>query len=265
MMSYIDLINGFERVCESEALPAASQLLWYKLIYLSNRRGWPEWVQVDNMRLMSVAGIRDEKTLIRSRNKLIELGLFEYKPGKKGCPGKYRIKEETFTGIFPVNMTGNMPVKTPVNMPVKTPVETPDIIRYKTKTKTKKSISKDIPEKSAVEPDDTVLEAFAEFETYRSEMGKPLTDRARQMAMNKLLELSDDNSERAAIIQQTIICGWSGFYPLKQQRSDDTGKKKKAANKFGQFHQREYDHSELEKQLIRQRCASSAGGDENNE
>ena len=28
-------------------------------------------------------------------------------------------------------------------MPVKTPVETPDIIRYKTKTKTKKSISRD--------------------------------------------------------------------------------------------------------------------------
>ena len=249
MMSYIDLINGFERVCESEALPAASQLLWYKLIYLSNRRGWPEWVQVDNMRLMSVTGIKDEKTLIRSRNKLIELGLFEYKPGKKGCPGKYRIKEETFTVIFPVNM----------------PVKTPDIIRYKTKTKTKKSISKDIPEKQAVEPDDVVLEAFAEFETYRSEIGKPLTDRARQMAMNKLFELSDDNSERAAIIQQTIICGWSGFYPLKQQQPTDTGKKKKAANKFGQFHQREYDHSELEKQLIRQRCVISAGGDENNE
>ena len=83
--------------------------------------------------------------------------------------------------------------------------------------------------------------------------------------MNKLLELSDDNLERAAIIQQTIICGWSGFYPLKQQRPADTGKKKKAANKFGQFHQREYDHSELEKQLIRQRCVIGAGGDENNE
>ena len=125
MMSYIDLINGFERVCESEALPAASQLLWYKLIYLFNRRGWPEWVQVDNMRLMSVSGIKDEKTLIRSRSKLIELGLFEYKPGKKGFPGRYRIKEYTFTGFLPVN--------TPVNVPV----ETPDIIRHKTKTKTK--------------------------------------------------------------------------------------------------------------------------------
>lgn len=43
------------------------------------------------------------------------------------------------------------------------------------------------------------------------------------------------------------------------------GNRKKPSNKFGQFHQRENNHSELEKQLIRQRCASSAGGDENNE
>ena len=141
MMSYIDLINGFERVCESEALPAASQLLWYKLIYLFNRRGWPEWVQVDNMRLMSVSGIKDEKTLIRSRSKLIELGLFEYKPGKKGFPGRYRIKEYTFTGFLPVN--------TPVNVPV----ETPDIIRHKTKTKTKtEKKTTDVVQKNFVPP-----------------------------------------------------------------------------------------------------------------
>lgn len=157
MMSYIDLINGFERVCESEALPAASQLLWYKLIYLFNRRGWPEWVQVDNMRLMSVSGIKDEKTLIRSRSKLIELGLFEYKPGKKGFPGRYRIKEYTFTGFLPVNTPVNVPVEMPVNMtvntPVNVPVETPDIIRHKTKTKTKtEKKTTDVVQKNFVPP-----------------------------------------------------------------------------------------------------------------
>ena len=255
MMSYIDLINGFERVCESEALPAASQLLWYKLIYLSNRRGWPEWVQVDNMRLMSVTGIKDEKTLIRSRNKLIELGLFEYKPGKKGCPGKYRIKEETFTGIFPVNM--------PVNMPVKTPVKTPDIIRYKTKTKTKtkKEYIKDIQEKDQVMTGDAELDdAFCAFIDYRAEIGKPMTDRAVHLALNKLMELSDTTQGRIAVINQSIERGWTGLFPVKEPAA-----KKKPSNKFGNFHQRDYDHSELEKQLIRQRCVISAGGDENNE
>ena len=241
MMSYIDLINGFERVCESEALPAASQLLWYKLIYLSNRRGWPEWVQVDNMRLMSVTGIKDEKTLIRSRNKLIELGLFEYKPGKKGCPGKYRIKEETFTGIFPVNM--------PVNMPVKTP----DIIRYKTKTKTKKSISKDIQEKDQVMTGDAELDdAFCTFIDYRAEIGKPMTDRAVHLALNKLMELSDTTQGRIAVINQSIERGWTGLFPVKEPAA-----KKKPGNKFGNFHQRDYDYSDMEKRMVEQRVKCS--------
>ena len=245
MMSYIDLINGFERVCESEALPAASQLLWYKLIYLSNRRGWPEWVQVDNMRLMSVTGIKDEKTLIRSRNKLIELGLFEYKPGKKGCPGKYRIKEETFTGIFPVKM--------PVNMPVNMPVKTPDIIRYKTKTKTKKSISKDIQEKDQVMTGDAELDdAFCTFIDYRAEIGKPMTDRAVHLALNKLMELSDTTQGRIAVINQSIERGWTGLFPVKEPAA-----KKKPGNKFGNFHQRDYDYSDMEKRMVEQRVKCS--------
>ena len=139
MMSYIDLINGFESVCESEALPVASQLLWYKLVHICNRRGWPEWVSVDNMRLMSVSGIKDEKTLIRSRNRLVELELIDYKSGKKGCPGRYRI------------LTGNFPVKMPVNVPVNVPVETPDINKTKTKTKTYKKTT-NVVQKSFVPP-----------------------------------------------------------------------------------------------------------------
>ena len=147
MMSYIDLINGFESVCESETLPVASQLLWYKLVHICNRRGWPEWVSVDNMRLMSVSGIKDEKTLIRSRNKLVDLGLFDYKPGRKGSPGKYKI----LTGNFPAKMPVNMPVETPVKMPVNMPVETPDINKTKTKIKTNKKTT-NVVQKSFVPP-----------------------------------------------------------------------------------------------------------------
>lgn len=253
MMSYIDLINGFERVCESEALPAASQLLWYKLIYLFNRRGWPEWVQVDNMRLMSVAGIRDEKTLIRSRSKLIELGLFEYKPGKKGSPGKYKINTDCFTGIFPVNMPVNMPVNVPVNMPVNLPVETPDIYKTKTKTKTKKEYIKDIPEKDPVLTGDAELDnVFAAFIDYRAEIGKPMTDRAVHIALNKLMELSDTTQGRIAVINQSIERGWTGLFPVKEPAA-----KKKPGNKFGNFHQRDYDYSDMEKRMVEQRVKCS--------
>lgn len=111
-MTYIDLINAFERWLETNYLPISSQLLWYKLISLFNRCGWSEWVTVDNHRLMSIMQIESEKTFIRCRDKLIEAGLFEYRKGKKGSPNQYKINTVNFT----VQTTVQMTVQTTANV-----------------------------------------------------------------------------------------------------------------------------------------------------
>lgn len=90
-MTYIELINAFEKWLETNYLPSSAQLLWYKLIVLFNKAGWSEWVTVDNRRLMALVDIGRESTLISCRNKLIEARLFEYQKGKKGSPNKYKI------------------------------------------------------------------------------------------------------------------------------------------------------------------------------
>ena len=109
-MSYIDLINAFERWLETNYLPSSAQLLWYKLTAIFNKAGWCEWVTVDNHRLMSVMQMESEKTLIRCRDKLIENNFFEYRKGKKGSPNQYKINT--------VNFTGQMTGKTTVQMTV---------------------------------------------------------------------------------------------------------------------------------------------------
>lgn len=98
-MSYIDLINAFEKWLETNYLLSSAQLLWYKLIAIFNRAGWCEWVTVDNRRLMSVMQIDSEKTLIRLRDKLVECNFFEYQKGKKGCPNRYKISLVNFPQI----------------------------------------------------------------------------------------------------------------------------------------------------------------------
>lgn len=128
--SYIDRINAFERWLENNYLPVPSQLMYYKFLSFFNRAGWSEWVSVDNRRVMYVMQQSDEKTMIRTRDKLVNAGLLEYRKGKKGTPNQYRLLDVS-TGFLPVQM----PVETPVNMPVQMPVETPAIYRYKTKTK----------------------------------------------------------------------------------------------------------------------------------
>ena len=86
-MSYIDLINAFERWLETNYLPSSSQLLWYKLISFFNKCGWSEWV-------------------------LVEAKLFEYKKGKKGSPNQYKINTVNFTVQTTVEMTVNTTVET---------------------------------------------------------------------------------------------------------------------------------------------------------
>ncbi len=95
-MTYIDLINGFEKWLETNYLPNQSQLLWYKLIRLFNRCGWCEWITVDNRRLMSIMRIEREATFIEVRNALIDNKLMFYIKGKKGQPNKYKINTYNF-------------------------------------------------------------------------------------------------------------------------------------------------------------------------
>ena len=90
-MSYIELINAFEKWLETNYLPSLAQLLWYKLIALFNKAGWSEWVTVDNHRLMALLGVKREATFISCRDRLIEASLFEYQKGKKGSPNRYKI------------------------------------------------------------------------------------------------------------------------------------------------------------------------------
>ena len=111
-MTYIDLINAFEKWLETNYLQSSSQLLWYKLIALFNKCAWIEWITVDNHRLMSMMQMNSEKTLIRCRDKLIENKLFEYEKGTKSKPNKYKISTVNFT----VNMTVDMGVHVGVDV-----------------------------------------------------------------------------------------------------------------------------------------------------
>ena len=56
--------------------------------------GRPEWVSVDNLKLMWMTQIGNKNTFIKNRDKLIELGLIEFEKGKKGKPNQYKVATE---------------------------------------------------------------------------------------------------------------------------------------------------------------------------
>lgn len=92
-MTYIDRLNSFNRWLESNALPGNAQLMYFRLLNVFNRAGWPESVQIDNRRLMTLADMRSEKTAILARDKLASAGLLHYEKGRKGRPNRYFLTD----------------------------------------------------------------------------------------------------------------------------------------------------------------------------
>ena len=71
-----------------------------------------------------------------------------------------------------------------------------------------------------------VREAMGDFIENRKKLRKPMTDRAIELAVKTLHELSPSPQERVAIINQSIERGWGGLFPLKvESRASPPGEK----------------------------------------
>lgn len=66
-------------------------------------------------------------------------------------------------------------------------------------------------------------EAFEEYVKFRKQIKKPMTDRAKQLALSKLQKMTSDIDEQIAILDQSVMNGWQGLFPLKEssKKQDD--------------------------------------------
>lgn len=96
----------------------------------------------------------------------------------------------------------------------------------------KEIIYSDVPE---------LNEAIITFIDYRKSIKKPMSDRAITLLLGKLNKMSNSVQEQIEILNQSILNGWQGIFPLK----NDSGTGKKAS-----FQGRNYDFDELEKQIV---------------
>ena len=96
----------------------------------------------------------------------------------------------------------------------------------------KEIIYSDVPE---------LNEAIIAFIDYRKGIKKPMSDRAITLLLGKLNKMSNLVQEQIEILNQSILNGWQGIFPLKS----DSGPGKKTG-----FQGRNYDFEELEKQIV---------------
>ncbi len=80
--------------------------------------------------------------------------------------------------------------------------------------------------------DDKLNDAFKDFIEYRKKARKPMTPRAIKLLMSKLDELSNDNDIKIQILNQSIMNGWTGVFPLK----DSNKSSNKVADQLDDFY-----------------------------
>lgn len=62
--------------------------------------------------------------------------------------------------------------------------------------------------------------AVVDFVAYRKSIKKPMTDRAVTLLLANLDKLSDTTAGKIAVLQQSIVNGWTGVFPLRDSRRD---------------------------------------------
>ena len=82
---------------------------------------------------------------------------------------------------------------------------------------------------------ESLLAALRGYEEMRKSIKKPLTDRAKQMAVNKLNELApNDPATQAAILDQSVYHSWQGLFALKSESDYTAQRERQQAHNTGQ-------------------------------
>ena len=205
---YITQINAFHRFTESHYLTPNARLLWFSLIDLFNRTGWPEWVQVDTLRLTAMLDVSSRNAAFRARDALVEAGLLEYEPGTKGYPTRYRMI------FFPCTACTENGTEYGTKSEPKTEPKTEHIIRQ--------DKEKDERRKENIRVPAALCETFRAYTDMRKKMRKPLTDHAASLALGMLESLAPGRyDEQKKILEQSILNGWAGLYPLKKEQAPE--------------------------------------------
>lgn len=91
------------------------------------------------------------------------------------------------------------------------PSQTPDTRLQAPQTKTKP------PPRFAL-PDWIPVDAWAAYEETRRRLRKPMTDRARELAIAKLDEIRGKGHDVRAVIEASVMNGWTGLFEPKPAR-----------------------------------------------
>lgn len=255
-MTYIDQMNAFWSQNTFNPISCNAIGLYMALMQLFNKSRWQSKIQVSNITIMSMTEL-SEKQFRTTRAELVKAGLIKYIAGRKGMAATYELTElcdegTDMGGNEGTNMgtnegtnegsdsDGNMGANEGSNMDAdreamwatykekdKDIDKEKDIDIYNPpispqgETKPNRRNAKAELEAIIAEQPEELQEPLRGFVEMRKGLKNPLTPHALELSIKKLYRMSDSPKERVDIVDQAVMNGWRGFYPLKNGRQDE--------------------------------------------
>ena len=229
-MDYIRQLNAFSNL--SAGILSSNEVnVYLRLFWWNNRCCWTEWFETTDSRLQIETGIVSPNTIRAIRNSLRQKGFIDFIPGKRRSPTKYKIidlsqESERLPSSFMSTIDIKTDTKTDINTDIKTDInadiKTDSINKHKrkTETETKKEKQKEKPCAFSLDSytkNAELLEALDGFVEMRKKIKAPLTEHALSLLLKKLDGMGSTDEEKVAIVNQSVMNGWKGLFPLKQE------------------------------------------------
>ena len=253
-MDYIRQLNTFLTMSAGN-LPGTPFNVYMRLFQIANMRGWPECFPASDAEICLMTGIRNKKTIAEARRVLEQAGYIKTIRGGKHQATQYQLVE---LGIAPVIGNQNTPITTPIDGAITTPIDgaittpiTGHYIKHKRKTETKTEKEKPKEKAGAFSLDSytqnaELIEALEGFIEMRKTKKAPLTDRALRLNLSKLDKISNNDAEKIEIVNESVMRGWLGFFPLKQEvKQHGTGRdnsREALAERYSDFAEADRNH-----------------------
>ena len=176
----------------------------------------------------------DRRTLDRVRNELKQKGYIDYKQGKGNQAGKYLL----------VQFDTQYDTQCDTQYDTQCDTQCGTQMSHNVTTLNKQNINKTKHKKVSKKEnyDDVVLQfnlsdeiekAVRDFIAMRTMIKKPMTNKALELMLKKLLAMSDSEEIQKKILEQSIMNNWQGIYPLKEDiKQMESGKEQKKTRKY---------------------------------
>ncbi len=124
-MNLMSMVNGLNRMDDTNPFSTTAFLLAVKLIDLFNRLMWADSVAVDLPRMSAMARCSSKAAVMRARDELIDRGVLDIvRKGKKGNPTTYRLND--LSGFGSKNEPNREPNPIPNREPNREPISIQD-------------------------------------------------------------------------------------------------------------------------------------------